>query len=530
MAYRYGYGEKTDTIVDVLYEFLTNALDSHLQADLDSIPTFESTGNSITVSDSGNGLEEYHITELGADSSETDTKRHGGHGIGLKDAIACCVRKGWPLTIESRSLKYTFEKLAERKGINMVTSRSNVTSGTKITVTLSNAQLASDAVEKTKKNFLQFQGNLTKVKTKNGIDMYKKPRGEKGAVFIMGVRKDCPWPLQYWYNFVQPTVQQKIGVNRNHEFNKKSVKKLFRVPIEIANPDETFGVIASHSVAALANQMSRLSAAPSTPAPVMNVPRDVHQRPALPTPPQTAGAVVNVPRDVYQSMLHDVATHCTQQDYHVWTLTTDERDHLEEAHGKMATLLRQIPGVSVAETSLQGSLGKNTFVPLSSDIDIVLKINGYSTDTAADIARMVKDHLRSNGARLEDSGKRIVNCTFMGVAFDLVLYREEENNRMDAIRNANETYRQKMQSFIRAMKYWCKREGVAIKSCVIEEAIVSMWENDINGKQGVEAFKAFLIGVEEALLNPAIKDFYELSEESIEAIEDHASDAFDELP
>ncbi len=130
-------------------------------------------------------------------------------------------------------------------------------------------------------------------------------------------------------------------------------------------------------------------------------------------------------------------------------------------------------------------------------------------------------------ARLEDSGNRIINCTFQKVAFDLVLHDADDHaNLEDAakLKNADKNDRAKLQSFIRAMKYWSKRCGIAIKSCAIEQAVVDMWPDT---PKSSEAFKFFLHRVEDAVKRGCYKD--KLTPESIKELGSKARDALKDL-
>jgi hypothetical protein len=494
-----------NTIEGALYEFITNALD----ADPLNPPQFSAnpSGNQIEIIDLGPGLEEEHITVIGG-LSKPDPARHGSHGIGLKDAIAFCVREDLNLKIEAKCREYTFKKADPH--IFLIEKPSSVTKGTKITVNVRNAKAV---VERVKNRFMVFR-KLRKKFSEGGIEVYERSAiFPKGAVFIKGVLKTGHVPLDFIYNFVNPSRPQKESISRDHTFVSKKFKKCFRPCIAAANPEETFGVSCCSSPPIPAISSISSSAVP------------VAQSTANGGDAKSSAPLAVKEMSADETLVGYVNENCMKQDHFVWTLNSGERDRIGAVLSELLNLLRKLDGLSISGTSDQGSWTKNTFLPLVSDIDLIVFIYGNSEETLAEKSQILKAELRKNEVRLEDSGRRIVNCSFHGVDFDLVLVLDpsEVNERFRKVKNNTSPFKLKMQSFMRAMKYWARRCSVKMKSCAIEEVVLELWDKII--ADSGEPFRVFLKNLSVTLQLPEIKDFYDLEDVDVASIDAAAAAA-----
>jgi hypothetical protein len=231
------YGEPTSGITEVLYELITNALDANAAAAPDTYPTVVVAHNTIVVTDLGTGITVDHLSTIGAVSERNESK-HGSHGTGLKDAIACCVRKNINISIETVGRTFTFRESAGDRKVEVVEATTNRVNGTAIKVPVQNA---ADVFADVKRRFLFLMDPTPQVReSKNpAVDMYEAPDG-KGAVMMMGVRKDYLFPLDFIYNFTAPTRAQKDSIARDQSIRKGYFKSHFRKAIEKANPDQKF--------------------------------------------------------------------------------------------------------------------------------------------------------------------------------------------------------------------------------------------------------------------------------------------------
>ena len=506
------YGEATSGVTEVLYELITNALDANA-AD-DTYPNVSVVENSIVVSDSGTGITVDHLSTFGSVDERSENK-HGSHGTGLKDAIAFCVRNNIDIMIETVCRTFTFRK-SDTKKVVVMEQPTNRAKGTKITVPVPNATQVFDDV-KSRFFFLMDPPPAEHESENPLVEMYEAPNG-KGAVMMMGVKKDNSPPLDFIYNFTKPTLAQKKSIARNQAITAGCFKKHFRKAIEKANPDQEF-TAALPNPPATANASVPVSARPPAPPAAHGAPVSAVSA-ALP-PPRA------IQRTVQGDVAKDLDLHCMVQDYHVWTLTSDARRATRSVATELLDFVRSLDDIKVASTSEQGSLAKNTFVPLSSDIDIVVEIVGFHQHEKL-ISNALRNHLRHHGCRMQDSGNHILNFSYQGVDFDLVLIDaakvdersariSAQSERTKAIIAPERDDSLKLQSFIRAVKYWCKRQNIAIKSCSLEMAVLAMWPQ-LTNPGIVHCFRHFLRGVEAELLKPSIKDYYELTAESIEEV------------
>ena len=504
------YGEPTGGIQEILYEFITNALDAHT-----ANPEVSVVGNKIVIADMGKGITIEDLNRFGSTDGRS-VSRHGSHGTGLKDAIACSVRNGINICIETVRNTFTFQKCATNKYVELQVKPNGVLLGTTVSITSSNP--AQDFAKITNRFLFMMKPKPALLDSKNPlVEVYAASLG-RGAVMMMGVKKDGHPSLDKIYNFKQPTVPQKDSFSRNHAFMNKSFKNNFRKKIAKANPDERFGV--------------RIKAPAPKPKPIAPLPVPLPAPRQVVNPAPTVSPAYSEPRTVQGDVAIDLDTHCMVQDYHVWTLASADRDATRAVATNLVNFLRNISGISISATIEQGSLTKNTFVPLSSDIDIVVEIVDFH-DQEMDKSNDLKQELREHGCRMEDSGHNILNFSFQGVDFDLVLIdaaKIDDRSKRIALQCAQtktivapeHNDRLKLQSFIRAVKYWSKRQNAAIKSCSLEMVVLALWPV-LTAPSTTHPFRHFLRNVRAELNNPAIKDYYELSASSIDDIAAKAS-------
>lgn len=307
------YGEATSGVTEVLYELITNALDANAADDI--YPTVFVAGNTIVVSDLGSGITVDHLSTFGS-ADERNENKHGSHGTGLKDAIACCVRNNFDIIIETVRRTLTFSKSSDdNKNKVVVTEQpTNRAIGTKITVSVPDAtQVFADVKARF---FFLMDPAPTEYESENPlVEMYEALDG-KGAVMMMGVKKDNSPPLDFIYNFTKPTLAQKKSIARNQAITAGCFKKHFRKAIEKANPDQEF-TAALPNPPATANASVVVSARPPAPPAAHSAP--VSAVPAALPPPRV------IQRTVQGDVAQDLDLHCMVQDYHVWTLTSDAR-------------------------------------------------------------------------------------------------------------------------------------------------------------------------------------------------------------
>ncbi len=527
LPFTINYGHNSHTSIALaLYEFITNAMD----ANEGIFPEVNIQDRKIVIKDHGNGLDKRHITILGSFSGVSNPNRHGSHGIGLKDAIACCVRHNCVLEIKSKRNCFSFIK-EDTAMIKLLTREDLDTPGTAVSIQFHTNINVQSVMKELKKQFLNLSKPPLELQTKD-IRVYKRTNDfPNGAVFIKGVRKLNHPPLDFIYNFVNLSTDQKKSISRDHCFQPKKFKKFFKNKILQANPKERFQQPSAATESVTTTQATQATLSSSLQPSSMKA--EAPPTPKLATEQSLKPVAADPPLN---ALLADITSNCMTPDYHVWSLSNDERARVEVINGSMHNLLRNLEGLSVSATQGQGSWEKNTFVPLVSDIDIIVDINEYPKNESNPdqinqrkiISQRLKDALKEKGVRLEDSGDRIINCTYKGYQFDLVLDpKNAPRDRFQMIRRAPHKDSATMKSFIRAMKYFKGRSGIDMKSCIIEEVVLKLWDQ-ISGKTGKEAFKIFLENVIPSL-NDEIKDLYELDQASIDEMETLAKQTLPKL-
>lgn len=459
---------------DVVYEFITNAID----ADPNSKPTVV-TEDEVVITDEGKGLTIGDF-RCGSDKS---TSKIGQHGIGLKEAVATCVRnagKGWGLSIQSKGKLYKFKQVVDSDGqpdicgyIEKDETRPN---GTKITLTLPTESM--NRIGNVKDRFLLLMPQARKIEhlSRNGIHVYDAPESVKGGIFLRGVRVKAPVDLDKIYNFLEPTEHQKDSINSRHELRTKTFGKYFRSHIQACNPNDS-GLVVPHS----APIFKAVYHAP--PPPVAVAPPVARSVPVYSS--QLPPRVPSAGQDPIQfALANTVARNFGTVDYPMWTLTPDERETCRAARSKIQERLRQVDGVSIGAINEQGSFPKNTVIPGFLDGDMVLTINEPVPSRDDFISRV-----NNNDFTFFPSGNEILTCKFEGMEFDLVLKGPGHNRFSDTVESISavvkrlpESDRARVCSYIRACKYWVKRQNgkFPVKSFVVEQIIIALFETGVS--------------------------------------------------
>lgn len=460
---------------DAIYEFITNAMDARK----DCFPSVQFGSDSVIIEDEGNGL---NCPKSFFYGSLPSYDRHGRFGLGLKEAIAICIRTNWILNIQSAGTSYSFEETRNSDGsygpIMVHADRNaNTVEGTIVKISSPRSDFTEIEGEVTSK-FL-FLMNPTQVNSLNGsIEVYKTDEYE-GGLYLRGVRKEIHEELKWIYDFVNPTEGQKKSFDQDHKI-KPNKFKAFRSLIMACNPEEFKDYVKPVSGKTVVNYVH-------TPV-YVNVPRIV----AVPvnTPARESLPLKQGQDPHLVALTREVSKNFAVVDYFVWTLMPSEREECARKRGEVQEHLRQI-GLSVAETQEQGSFKKNTVVPGFVDGDIVVKINNFSPEIHS---KKIEELLEEKGFTFFESCNEIKICNYDGMDFDLVLRDATKPSRFsDAGENIVSVVgrlgndRDRICSMMRAAKYWVKRQkNFPVKSFVVEQILVLMYE-ELN-----LSFKAFL--------------------------------------
>lgn len=172
---------------EIVHEFFTNALDANQKVASSRSPTLSLSPDKkeITVTDDGVGLTPGAFV-FGPKSIETST--HGCHGLGLKDAIATCLRLEYLVTISSQGKIFSFHE-----GNDVVRMRTCIQPephrGTVVKMRCNEGFKKSD-FDEARDQFLCLQERRVPIDDQNGIAFYPKMHRPKATIYVRGVAKN----------------------------------------------------------------------------------------------------------------------------------------------------------------------------------------------------------------------------------------------------------------------------------------------------------------------------------------------------
>jgi hypothetical protein len=210
--------------------------------------------------------------------------------------------------------------------------------------------------------------------------------------------------------------------------------------------------------------------------------------PPLPPPPPTESRsaptrtipvrqVIGGPRRLtgIQGTVDSILSSLEIENAPLYSLSQEQREHLNQARGALHNNLRQLEGVSISEIRNQGSVDKNTAIPFDADLDIVISLNP-PLDGAEDLKVILTSSL---DLALFDAGSPDI---FTGLyrydgqhyTVDLVIGNPERGDGpahvqtvLTAVGSNNYVF-----EVMRMIKYLFKRHLVPFKSFLIEKFVL----------------------------------------------------------
>lgn len=492
-----GYCDKRK-IPDAFYELLANAL----SANPASRPKIIIQSGTVFIEDSGPGILPEHFTMGGS-----NRLGHSNHGIGLKDAIAILLRDlEATVAIRSRTFRYelTFKLGSlQCETLHLVVFRDlEDVPGTKIEIKYddSHSRKVSEAITIAKQAFLVLREDMfERVATEGDLEMYR-PRNQKATfsfIFVNGARKETSRPFQCIYNLTGELAAEVLDmVNRdqtiprknfNHKIYPKiqefamrtAAKGLFRstkkLEFAVVNPPKQRKRKVPQTVAACPQQT------PPPPLPRME--------PA--TAPQLNRQPIPVDDTFHPSLIRQVSASLCEQNSPLTSLSPGERQRIHVASEAVKQSLRHIDALSIDRIRNSGSVAKNTAVPHSVDVDMVVFLNNFDPRQVPTYARIIKTHLASRDCRFLSSANDILECVYQSINIDIVLTSaaDIEHPRYCEFQEGPEavTYFQSsirdhawVAEVVRAAKYWVMRcnddNAVRVKSLAVELVVLEVFK------------------------------------------------------
>lgn len=205
------------TVPFALRELIANALDeSTLTGTVDPVIEADKDG-AWHIRDFGRGLRYGHLTQ----NESSEKRRHAGvvgqFGIGLKDALAVCDRRGVGITLRSRHGDIHTERRAKVGFDDVVTVHAIVTSpsdpdllGTDVVLTGVTAEQVAEA----KALFLRFSGETVLEDTDYGQVLERDLGARAGRVYVRGLLVATEPNFLFSYNITKLNEPLRRALNR----------------------------------------------------------------------------------------------------------------------------------------------------------------------------------------------------------------------------------------------------------------------------------------------------------------------------
>lgn len=207
-------------VVCALKELVSNALDEHVLQGIGELPLFErDEDGTVTISDSGRGIEAAHLSVNENEEKANTEGVIGRFGGGMKEAAAVLFREKKQFEIKSRQLAINGAQLLPKHGYgNIETIHLMVEEeddpdfvGTVIKV----SDISEQDYLETRSLFVQLSESVRLFRCPFG-ELYKAPNG-KACIYIAGVKMANDPKSYFSYNITSLTKQVKSGIQRDRK-------------------------------------------------------------------------------------------------------------------------------------------------------------------------------------------------------------------------------------------------------------------------------------------------------------------------
>eukprot|EP01033_Poteriospumella_lacustris_P003373 gene3373-2496_t len=499
-------------------ELIANAI----TADSRSRPIIvhDSVAKKVSIKDCGSGLLKKHFI-----MGKSQSQGHSNHGIGLKDAIAILAREyGASITIRSRTFRYTFKysmgSLEDETLHLVVLGGLENFAGTQIDIeyTASDPTAVNADIAKAKQSFLDlFKDTLSLVATDDDLEMYvprnsaEKPR-TFDYIFVAGAKKGTARQFQCIYNVkgslaeaVKDMVDRDHNISKKKQFNRDIYPRIQQFALDTVRAKPDYRHLGASQMyefqrSSMSNASPRSDPIPSRTASAavgvavaVAAPQRLtaHPPPAQVAPRPSEGSIVVDPQ-FHRSLARQVFASLDEQNSPMITLSPGERLRVLNASNDVKNGLQHVPGLSVSRIGNSGSIAKNTAVPHSVDVDMVVFLNDFEPSKVKDYARAIKSALASRECRFLSSADDILECVYGSINIDIVLTSaaETRNPRYREFQEGPEavTYLKEIigdnnawvAEVVRAAKFWVMRcndcDHLRVKSLAVELVVLEVFK------------------------------------------------------
>ena len=196
-------------------EIIANALDEQALAKAKEIEIFQDQKGRWRIRDFGRGLKYEHLTQNENEEKLSNPHLIGKFGVGLKDALATCDRKGIKVHIKSRHGDISFGMSQKHEFEDVITLHAYVSDPSDLNLVGTDFILegcSSEDIDKAKKLFLKFSGEKIIDATQYG-DILEK-NGQMAKIYINGVLVAEEEGFLFSFNITSITKAIKKALNR----------------------------------------------------------------------------------------------------------------------------------------------------------------------------------------------------------------------------------------------------------------------------------------------------------------------------
>lgn len=204
-------------VANALREFIANALDEHHLSGTPEPVIEKQTEGLWTIEDYGRGLRYEHLTQKENPEKLEHPEVIGQFGIGLKDALAVCDRRGVGVRVKSRHGDINITRLPKVGFADIVTLHGLIADPSDAARTGTRVELSGikdEDMDAAKAFFLLYSGDGLLERTKFG-EVFAKPTASKtGRIYVKGLLVAEEPNFLFSYNITKLSAALRRALNR----------------------------------------------------------------------------------------------------------------------------------------------------------------------------------------------------------------------------------------------------------------------------------------------------------------------------
>lgn len=204
-------------VANALREFIANALDEHHLSGTPEPVIEKQTEGSWTIEDYGRGLRYEHLTQKENPEKLKHPEVIGQFGIGLKDALAVCDRRGVGVLIRSQYGDIGIARLPKVGFADIVTLHGLIADPSDPARTGTRVELSGikdEDIDAAKACFLLYSGDRLLERTKFGEVLAKPTASKTGRIYVKGLLVAEEPNFLFSYNITKLSAALRRALNR----------------------------------------------------------------------------------------------------------------------------------------------------------------------------------------------------------------------------------------------------------------------------------------------------------------------------